>query len=551
MLRSIVRTMFAGVAAFGLLSSCDKVTSSTNSGGGTDMPGRTDSTSAAGIWSRPVGGALETVTLTADGKATLDSLSVTGSVTTGGRYTGTWSGTASSFSVTWSGYASTTDGTTWSALLTLPSMTPYPFTVSGNTATVVVNRETRIYSKGAGTMPTTDLVAPAITPGSGTFPNTQGVLISSPTIGAQVYFTTDGSTPTTASAKYTGSIPVSSTKTIKAIAVKDGKTSSVVSATIVIGSVDNPPTNARELTLAGAWLNLNVVSMAGLSYQLDSTGQAIFVRSTGTGKPSDMYMGTWTASNGTLNITWALAMSSVDGQTYAANPTLPAPFQATYKIEGSTLTLVSGGTTTAFQRATINNAPTLAAPTFSPTGGSFSSTQAVEIKGPAGAKIHYTTDGSDPDESSPVYSAVLSVSKTTTIKAIAIDDDGESSIASAMFVIASGPVARDPAVVGSWKSITDSQTLSITFQAGGAYSAAMSMNVPGITYYGRQSGTWSTEQGMLTTIQLTGEISQDGVTWMAERDFSPETAVVKYSVSGSSLVIDQDGEAETLTKVAP
>ncbi|MBK9578213.1 MAG: chitobiase/beta-hexosaminidase C-terminal domain-containing protein [Fibrobacterota bacterium] len=551
MLKPIFGTMLAVAAAFALLSGCDKATSPSTSGGGTDLPIRIDSTSAAGIWSRTVGSALETVTLGADGKATMDSLTVTGSVSRGARYTGTWSGTASSFSVTWSGYATTDDGSTWSALQTLPSMTPYPFTVSGSTASVVVGGATRTYTKGAGTMPTADLVVPVITPGGGTFPATQGVLISSPTIGAEIHFTTDGSTPTTASSKYTGSIPVSATKTIKAIAVKDGKSSSVVSATIVIQPVEKPVDNTREPTLAGAWLNLNIATMAGLSYQLDSSGQAISVRSEGTGKPSYMYMGTWTASNGTLNIVWAVAMSSADGVTFSTNIPLPAPFQATYKIEESTLRLVSGGTTTAFQRATINNVPSLPKPTFSPDGGSYSSAQTVELTGPSGAKIHYTTDGSDPDESSPVYSAALSVSKTTTVKAIAILDDGESSIASAMFVITSGPVTRDPSVVGSWKSITDSITMSFVFQAGGTYSAEMSMSVPGITYFARQSGTWSTAQGMLTTIQLTSDMSQDGVAWMAEPDFTPETVVVKYSVSGNSLLIDEDGDAATFTKSSP
>ena len=105
MLKPIFGTMLAVAAAFALLSGCDKATSPSTSGGGTDLPIRIDSTSAAGIWSRTVGSALETVTLGADGKATMDSLTVTGSVSRGARYTGTWSGTASSFSVTWSGYA--------------------------------------------------------------------------------------------------------------------------------------------------------------------------------------------------------------------------------------------------------------------------------------------------------------------------------------------------------------------------------------------------------------------------------------------------------------
>lgn len=76
---------------------------------------------------------------------------------------------------------------------------------------------------------------PTFTPAAGTYTSAQSVTISDATTGTSIYYTTDGSTPTTSSTLYSGAVTVSSTETINAIAVATGYANSLVgSATYTI-----------------------------------------------------------------------------------------------------------------------------------------------------------------------------------------------------------------------------------------------------------------------------------------------------------------------------
>ncbi len=77
--------------------------------------------------------------------------------------------------------------------------------------------------------------APSFNPLPGTYQGTQSVSLADTSAGALIYYTTDGSTPTTSSTLYTTPITVNSTTTIKAMAMAPGfRTSSVVSASYTI-----------------------------------------------------------------------------------------------------------------------------------------------------------------------------------------------------------------------------------------------------------------------------------------------------------------------------
>ena len=72
---------------------------------------------------------------------------------------------------------------------------------------------------------------------------------------------------------------------------------------------------------------------------------------------------------------------------------------------------------------------TVAAPVFSGETQFTESTQ-VSMSGPAGASIFYTVDGSTPTDQSLEYEEPITLSATTTLKAIAIKDGVSSSVTS-------------------------------------------------------------------------------------------------------------------------
>ena len=73
--------------------------------------------------------------------------------------------------------------------------------------------------------------------------------------------------------------------------------------------------------------------------------------------------------------------------------------------------------------------PTVNAPNFS-GATQFEETTQVSMTGPTGSEIHYTLDGTVPTAESTLYEGPITLSETTTVKAIAIKDGVSSSVTS-------------------------------------------------------------------------------------------------------------------------
>jgi hypothetical protein len=93
--------------------------------------------------------------------------------------------------------------------------------------------------------------APTLSPAGGTYTSAQSVTIGTTTPSATIYYTTNGSTPTTSSAVYLGPVTVSSTETVQAIAVASGySTSAVASASFTIGQLAASPSFSVDVSPA-------------------------------------------------------------------------------------------------------------------------------------------------------------------------------------------------------------------------------------------------------------------------------------------------------------
>jgi hypothetical protein len=219
--------------------------------------------------------------------------------------------------------------------------------------------------------------APTYSPASGGYHTVQSVTLHDATVGAVVYYTTDGSTPTTSSNKYTGPITASASTNFQAVALAPGYSLSPVTkawytitldaATPVISPAPGTYSTIQSVTLKDS------TPGATIHYTLDGTYPTA---------SSTKYTGPIKATTTTSIIATAVAPS----------------FNASPAARG-TYTIV---------------APP---PSITPESGTFTDTTKVTMSDAvAGAVIHYTNNGSIPTSSSPVYTGPITVSpaRTTT-----------------------------------------------------------------------------------------------------------------------------------------
>jgi len=142
------------------------------------------------------------------------------------------------------GYYST-DGVSWlsvgSASVTLSQSATAGLYVSSGSSSLSVAQFQNVTLNTSTVNTSTTTATPTFGVAAGTYSGAQSVTISDTTPNSTIYYTTNGTTPTTSSSVYSGAITVSATETLEAIATSTGyPASSVATAAYVINIPANP-----------------------------------------------------------------------------------------------------------------------------------------------------------------------------------------------------------------------------------------------------------------------------------------------------------------------
>jgi predicted Zn finger-like uncharacterized protein len=227
---------------------------------------------------------------------------------------------------------------------------------------------------------TRTVATPAMSPSGGRFDKTQSVSLSCGTSDAAVYYTLDNSDPTEKSSKYEKPVEIADTSTLKARAFHKGwEPSDVVTAEFTITrTVATPamsPSGGRFDKTQSVSLSCGT-SDAAVYYTLDNSDPT--EKSSKYEKPIEI------AESGTLK-----AKAFKEG--WEPSDIATAEFEITRSV---------------------------AEPVISPAGGAFADTQIIDIScSTEDAAIHYTTDGTEPEEKSTWYSGPIEISESVVLKA--------------------------------------------------------------------------------------------------------------------------------------
>ena len=379
------------------------------------------------------------------------------------------------------------------------------------------------------------VATPSFSPGGGSYATAQSVTIGSTTSGASIRYTTDGSTPTsTTGTLYGGAVAVNGSMTLKAIAYQSGWAASAVASAVYTftGTVatplfsPNPGTfvSAQNVTIStvtvGASLaytvdgttptHTNGTQVAGTSVTLSVTNtttvKAIAYKSGSTDSPvasatytlaPPVLTPTLSPSPGTFNTAQSVTITSVTTGAsirYTTDATMPSEsagtlYNGAVAVNANTtinaIAYKTGMSDSPVASGTYIITSQVGVPSFSPPGGSYSTSQAVTLSNATpGTLMRYTTDGSTPTSASGLmYNGPITITATTILRAIGFKAGwADSAVGSATYAVgvATPSFGLPPGTYGSPQMTSLNSTtpgVAIRYTTDGSQPSATAGNI--------------------------------------------------------------------------
>jgi sugar lactone lactonase YvrE len=331
--------------------------------------------------------------------------------------------------------------------------------------------------------PPPQVAPPLFDPGSGSNVPVS-LTMTDTTTNAAIYYTLDGSLPTTNSPLYTNALSLTNASTVRAVAFTNGFTPSVAA----LAYYGPPAATANAQVTRSVDTTYPTAPVVTFSVTPGTNAACVAVTETlptGLGASNVTAGGTYLASNnmvvwGPFFGTNALVLSyTAVGQpgTY--------PVQAFWSVDG-----VGGGETAAtnivvasiFSNGVPTEPPQVSAPVFTPASGSNVPANVTITSATPGAAIYYTLDGSLPTQGSTLYGGPVYLASPSTIRAVAFTNGWTPSVASVAYY---GPLSAPANAVVTRSVNTTSPsapmvTLSVTPGAGASCVAVTEWLPPGV-----------------------------------------------------------------------
>lgn len=330
-----------------------------------------------------------------------------------------------------------------------------------------------------------DVNQPVITPATGVYTEAQEVSMTCSTTGATIYYTTDGTDPSANNGtEYTESFTVSTTTTVKAIAIKGAKSSNISESVITIpakpalpwsedwseySANDKPSTNNpyySEDSGGNTKIYTGSMSAGGEEPEL------LVAKSTGSFTITEIDLSSLGGEAATLALLYN-TNKSLAVTTTTENVTIGDAINTTDKTYKRNIIIPAGTTTLnlTFSNSTGSNARldnlslkvSIAPkePTFSPAAGTYYGIQQVTVSSAtegATIKVKQSEDGEFETKNSEV-----TITESKTIWAYAEKDGEKSETVSATYVIGTTETSIAPIITAAEAAGKDGKPVKYTY----------------------------------------------------------------------------------------